>query len=70
LYVRDIARWHADVARRPPTPAGSATYYVPRGILFRGLPDPDGPAIIDVVATLERLGIDMTPVLARLGVKR
>ncbi len=70
LYVRDMARWAEDQARRPPTPAGSATYYVPRGILFRGVPNTDGPTIIDVVATLERSGFDMAPILSRLGVKR
>lgn len=70
LYVRDLTRWEADLVRRPPTPAGSATYFVPRGILFRSVPNIVGPPIIDVVATLERLGIDMAPVLARLGIKR
>ncbi|MEP7343695.1 MAG: hypothetical protein ABI877_00450 [Gemmatimonadaceae bacterium] len=70
LYARDMMQWVADQARRPPTPAGSATYYIPRGILFHAVPNTDGPTIIDVVATLERLGIDMTPILARLGVKR
>lgn len=70
LYVRDQSRWDADLARRPATPAGSAAYYVPRGILFHGVPNTDGPPIIDVVATLERMGIDMTPILTRLGVKR
>lgn len=70
LYVRDTTRWVADRARRPRTPAGSFAYFVPRSVLFRGIPDSAGPPIVDVVATLERMGIDMTPILARLGIKR
>jgi hypothetical protein len=70
LYVRSDAVWNGHQAIRPFSPAGSAALAVPRGILFRSVPLDGGPVIIDVVATLERMGIDMAPILARLGVKR
>ena len=70
LYVRDDAVWERDRRLRPLTPAGAPVYYIPRSILFRSVPHVGTPRIIDVVATLEAMGVDMTPILARLGVKR
>ena len=70
LYVRSDAEWNAHRALRPPTPAGSRVFRIRRGILFRSVPLDGGPAVIDVVATLERAGIDMGPILERLGVER
>jgi hypothetical protein len=70
LYVRSDSVWAAHRALRPPTPAGSALFALPRSTLFRSVPPEDGPPVIDVIAFLERLGIDMDPLLARLGVSR
>jgi hypothetical protein len=70
LFVRSDSLLAAHRARRPPTPAGSRWLAVPRGILFHGIPLEGGPRIIDVVATLESWGVDLGPILQRLGVRR
>ncbi len=70
LYVRDEAVWHSHQALKPETPAGSPLYVLPRGILFRSVPLPEGAQVINVVALLESAGVDMDPWLARLGVAR
>lgn len=70
LYVRSDSLWIRHRAVRPPTPAGSRWLTVPRSILFRSVPHDGSPAIIDVAATLEALGVDVDPILARLGVRR
>jgi hypothetical protein len=70
LYVRSDAVWSSHRAIRPPTPAGSPLYAVPRGILFRSVPLTNGPPIINLVDVAERAGIDVEPLLTRLGVKR
>jgi hypothetical protein len=70
LYVRSDSVWAGHRALRPPTPPGSRTYEIPRGILFRSIPLKDGPQIISVVDVLEGLGIETKPILNRLGVKR
>jgi hypothetical protein len=70
LYLRSDSVWRMHRALRPPTPPGSRVYYIPRGILFhRPYPVAEGPRIIDVVATLKRAGIDVMPLLTRLGVR-
>jgi hypothetical protein len=69
LYVRSVDIWQAHRDLRPPTPPGSPVYFIPRGILFRSVPLENGPTIIDVVAVLEGLGVNMTPILRRLGVR-
>lgn len=71
LYLRDESLWRAQRALRPPTPPGSRVYVIPRGILFHRSTAPEqGPRIIDVVATLNRMGINVMPLLARLGLRR
>jgi hypothetical protein len=70
LYVRSEAVWASHCALRPPTPAGSPVYAIPRGIIFRSVPLEDGPPIVNVVDLVENAGIDMEPILDRLGVKR
>jgi hypothetical protein len=70
LFIRNDSVWQADLALRPPTPAGAHLLNVPRSILFRSIKHDGHPHIIDVTATLERLGVNMTSILARLGVKR
>jgi hypothetical protein len=70
LYVRSDGVWQNHRAMRPPTPAGSDIYALPRGILFRSVPLTNGPTIVNVVDVIEGFGFDMTPILDRLGVKR
>ena len=70
LWVRDEALWAAHRALTPPTPAGSATYVVARGTLFRSVPRGNGPAVVSVIDLLERAGVDVDPLLGRLGVTR
>ncbi len=71
LYIRSDSAWQAQRALHPPTPAGSRVYAIDRGILFhRPWPLQRGPHIFDTAAILARFGIDVTPILARLGVKR
>lgn len=71
LYLRSDSVWRAQLALRPPTPVGSPIYVIDRGILFhRPWPLQRGPHIFDTAAILARLGIDVTPLLARLGVRR
>jgi hypothetical protein len=70
LYLLSDSVWTAHKSIRPATPAGSRIYTVPRGILFRSVPLEDGPSIINVVDVIEKCGIDMDPILSRLGVAR
>jgi len=70
VLVRSDSILAAHRALRPPTPAGSRWLSIPRGILFRSVPLEGGPHIIDVVATLEGMGFDLDPLLAKLGVHR
>ncbi|HTL06584.1 MAG TPA: hypothetical protein VL241_12615 [Gemmatimonadales bacterium] len=71
LYIRSDSVWQSQLALRPPTSVGSPVYSIPRGILFhRPFPLAGGPRIIDVQASLKRAGIDLAPLLARLGVRR
>jgi hypothetical protein len=70
VYVGDDAVWTKHRALTPPTPAGSRVYTVDRGTLFRSVPRGDGPAVVSVIDVLERLGVDVDPLLARLGVSR
>jgi hypothetical protein len=58
------------LALRPPTPAGSRWLAVPRRTLFRSVARHEGDRSISAVDLLERLGVDVTPLLDRLGVER
>jgi len=70
LYVRSDSVWRQHVALRPPTPAGSAMYEVPRGTMFRSVHSRNGPRIFSVVQLLSSIGVDTAFLLNRLGVKR
>jgi hypothetical protein len=70
VYVGDEATWARHRLLTPPTPAGAFAYTVERGTLFRSVPRGDGPPVVFVVDVLERLGVDVDPLLARLGVSR
>jgi hypothetical protein len=70
LYVLSDSAWQSHIALRPPTPAGSRVYSIPRGLIFRSVPLEGGPPIIDMIKVLEALGIDLDPILDRLGVSR
>ena len=70
LYVRSKSVWASHRDLRPPTPAGSRVYGIQRGIIFRSVPLKNGPPIIAVVDVIESFGIDMDPILNRLGAKR
>jgi len=54
LYLQSDAVWERHVALRPATPAGSRLFVIPREILFRRPPDPDGIRVIDVKRLLGR----------------
>ena len=70
LYVLNRDVWANDLSLRPPTPAGSDLYYVPRGVLFRSIPlNEKRPHIISVPETLKRWGLDVYPLLDSLGIK-
>lgn len=56
LYVRSDAVWQRHRALRPATPAGSWLYGTPRTRLFGTWPLEDGPWVLDVRKTLERVG--------------
>ena len=70
LWVGDEAAWAAHRALTPATPAGSAVFMVDRGTLFRSVPRGNGPAVVSVIDLLERAGVDVDPILSRLGVTR
>lgn len=70
LWIGDETAWAAHRALTPPSPAGSAVYTVDRGTLFRSVPRGNGPAVVSVVDLLERAGVDVDPLLKRLGVNR
>ncbi len=69
LYLKNDSLWATHLAIRPPTPAGSPIYTIPRGIIFRSVPVDKGPPIINVVQVLEASGFDMSEMLNRAGVK-
>ena len=70
LYVLNRDVWMNDLNLRPPTPAGSDLYYVPRGVLFRSIPlNEKRPHIVSVPETLKRWGLDVYPLLDSLGIK-
>jgi hypothetical protein len=70
LWVGDEAVWTTHRALTPPTHPGSAVYVVDRGTLFRSVPRGNGPAVVSVIGLLERAGVDVDPILSRLGVTR
>ena len=55
LYVLDERVFARDRLRRPPVPAGSPLYRIPRETLFRLGAPPGGPRVVNVPATLRRL---------------
>ena len=70
LLVRSRVILDGQLALRPPTPAGSRWLAVPRRTLFRSVARHDGDGSISAVDLLERMGVDVTPLLDRLGVER
>ncbi len=70
VYVSDSSVHRRHLALRPPTPAGARVFYIPRGILFRTEPLPDGTQVIDLPAIAGRMGIDVDALADRLGVSR
>lgn len=68
-WVRSDVVWSAHRGIRPPTPAGSPFVRVPRGLLFRTEPLPEGFLLISLPAIAERLGIDVEALARRLGVE-
>jgi hypothetical protein len=71
LYVRSDSVWKAHRALRPPTPAGSPVYAIHRAVLFHRPGQPsEGPYIIDTAALLAKLGLDVEPLLKKLGVRK
>lgn len=48
LYLLDAERAAADVAIRPPTPAGAPALALPREVLYRTFAGDDGPPVLDL----------------------
>ncbi|MGH7502339.1 MAG: hypothetical protein ACREL7_11335 [Longimicrobiales bacterium] len=69
VWVRSDSVWAAHRAIRPPTPAGSPWVRVPRGLLFRTEPLPEGFLLISLPAIAAGLGIDVEGLARRLGVR-
>jgi hypothetical protein len=67
VWVQSDEVWREQLALRPPTPAGSPAFRIPRGILFRSVALDEGPYIIDLPAIAAKLGIDVDALAARLG---
>jgi hypothetical protein len=67
VWVRSAEVWREQLALRPPTPAGSPVFQMPRGILFRSVALTGGPYIIDLPAIAAKLGIDVDALANRLG---
>jgi len=55
LYVKDWERYQTHLKLRPPSPAGSPVYEVPRGILFRGMPMDENISIVNLRALARAL---------------
>ena len=70
LYVLNEETWARHLAQRPPTPAGSPIFQIPRGIMFRSVPLIEGPPIVDVVEVVSHLGLPVDALIEKLGVKR
>ncbi len=69
IYVRDLKTLKDLQGLRPPTPAGSLLYSLPRGLIFRSVPLINGPRIYNLVDVLTGWGLDLDPLLNRLGVQ-
>jgi hypothetical protein len=69
IYVRDLDVLKGLQDLRPPTPAGSPLYSLPRGLIFRSVPLTNGPRIYNLVEVLTGWGFDLDPLLNRLGVQ-
>ncbi len=70
LLMRSPSVLDAQLALRPPTPAGSRWLAVPRATLFRSVAEHEGDRSISTIGLLENIGIDVGPWLDRLGVER
>lgn len=66
LYVKSEAVLREHRALRPPTPAGSPLYSIPRGFLFSGALGEDAP-VIRVKKLLKKLGIDVDQIRRSVG---
>lgn len=70
LYAVDGAVVARDRGLRPPTPAASAIYQIPRNLLFREAGPPPGVSIVNLRALSRRWGFDVPAWLKRMGVRR
>lgn len=70
LLMRSDAVLAAHRALRPDTSAGSRWLAVPRHTLFRSVATHEGQRSISAIDLLERLGLNVDPLLDRLGVER
>jgi hypothetical protein len=69
LYVLNESVWAKHRAIRPPFPAVSPVFSIPRGIIFRSVPLKDGPRIINVLDVIKSLGFDVDTILDKLVVE-
>jgi hypothetical protein len=69
LYLASDDLWREHRATRPAARVEHPLYSINRGILFRSVPLTDGPRVINVIEVLRAIGIDVEPILKRLGVR-
>ena len=69
LYIRDESVLASQRALRPNTPAGSSLYIIPRSFLFHSVSSSGGPAIINVLDVLQNAGLNVSPLLQKLGIE-
>lgn len=61
LYVRSDSVWALHRALRPPTPAGSVVYDIPRGYIFPAIPLPPGRRVVSITGVLRKLRRELGP---------
>ena len=69
IYVRSDSILAAHRGERPPSPAGSRVYSVPRNVLFN-YGSHNQPGVVSVKAAIEAVGIDPSFIIGRGGIKR
>jgi hypothetical protein len=70
LYVLSDVVLASHLGLRPPTPAGSPIYEVPRWVIFRGVPQTGGPPIFNMADVLAEAGVNVDPIFKLLNVNR
>jgi hypothetical protein len=70
VFVQDRTILEKQQSLKPPSPAGDTLFSITRGFFFRTIEKTDGPRIFSMLDVLGDLGINVDPILDRLGVDR